>query len=65
MFLRARDPPKSAFTQLAMSVTPGFPLKSGTIKFLKKKINSYYTDHRTRLNTEVRNYSEDYIYNHG
>jgi hypothetical protein len=63
MFLRARDPPHSAFLNLAMLIAPGFSQKSGTIRFLKSKISIYYADHRTRLNTEVRGYSEDYIYN--
>ena len=63
MFLRARDPPQHTFAQLAMLIAPGFSRESGTIKFLKKKINAYYADHRTRLNTEVRRYSEDYIHN--
>ncbi|CAG8774476.1 1250_t:CDS:2, partial [Funneliformis caledonium] len=63
LFLRARDPSHSARLQLAMLVTPGFIQSSRTISFLKSKINSYYADHRTRLNTEIRAYGEDYIYN--
>ena len=63
LFLRARNPSQSACLQLASLVAPGFIHGSETIKFLSKKINSYYADHRSRLNTEVRAYGEDYIYN--
>jgi hypothetical protein len=63
LFLRARNPSQSACLQLASLVAPGFIHGSETIKFLNKKINSYYADHRSRLNTEVRAYGEDYIYN--
>ena len=63
LFLRVCDPSHSAWLQLAMLVAPGFTQNSKTIKFLKSKINSYYTDHRTRLNTEIRAYGEDYIHN--
>ena len=63
LFLRARNPSQSACLQLASLVVPEFIHGSETIKFLNKKINSYYADHRSRLNTEVRAYGEDYIYN--
>ena len=63
MFLRACDSPQHTFVQLAMLIAPGFSQESGTIKFLKKKITTYYADHRTWLNTKVRRYSEDYIHN--
>ena len=64
LLLRARDPSHLSLIQLAMLIAPGFSRESGTIMFLKKKSISYYADHRTRLNTEVRRYAEDYIHNH-
>ena len=61
LFLRACNPLQSACLQLASLVAPGFTHSGETIKFLNKKINAYYADHRSRLNTEVRAYSENYI----
>ncbi|CAG8772404.1 14911_t:CDS:2, partial [Funneliformis caledonium] len=63
MFLRACDPPFSAYITLAKMVAPGFVETSKTISFLRSKICAYYVNHRTRLNTESRAYAEDYIYN--
>lgn len=63
MFLRARNPPQSACSMLVKLVAPGFTESSRTLSFLRSKLNSYYADHRSRLNTEARAYGEDYINN--
>ena len=63
LFLRARNPPPDAHTTLVMMVAPGFSETSKTIAFLKSKMNAYFADHRTRLNSEARLYGEDYIKN--
>jgi len=65
LFLRARDPPSAAYTTLSKMVAPGFSETSKTITFLKAKMTSYYSDHRSRLNSEARSYGEDYINNNG
>ncbi|PKC53215.1 hypothetical protein RhiirA1_543268 [Rhizophagus irregularis] len=61
MFLRARNPPPAAYMELAKSVAPGYTETSKTISFLKTKINAYYADHRSRLNSGARAYGEEYI----
>ncbi|CAB5206951.1 unnamed protein product [Rhizophagus irregularis] len=61
MFLRARNPPPVAYMELAKSVAPGYTETSKTISFLKTKINAYYADHRSRLNSGARAYGEEYI----
>lgn len=61
LFLRARNPPPAAYTTLVTMVAPGFSETSKTIAFLKGKMNGYFADHRTRLNSEARLYGEDYI----
>jgi hypothetical protein len=63
LFLRTRNPQQSVVLKLALLVAPGYNQGSGTIKFLKSKICAYYADHRSRLNTEARKYSEEYIQN--
>jgi len=63
MFLRARNPPPAACNMLVKLVAPGFAETSKTASFLRSKLNAYYADHRSRLNTEARAYGEDYINN--
>jgi hypothetical protein len=63
LFLRARNPPSAAYNALVNLVAPGFTETSKTITFLKGKMNGYYADHRSHLNTESRAYGEDYINN--
>ncbi|GET00731.1 hypothetical protein GLOIN_2v1881169 [Rhizophagus clarus] len=63
MFLRARNPPPAACSMLVKLVAPGFAETSKTTSFLKSKLNAYYADYRSRLNTEARAYAEDYINN--
>jgi hypothetical protein len=63
LFLRSRDPPQAACNVLLKSIAPGFSETSKTISFLKSKLSSYFSDHRSRLNTEARAYAEDYIKN--
>lgn len=63
LFLRARNPSSTACNTLAKLVAPGFSESSKTVTFLKSKINAYYADHRSRLNTEARAYAEDFINN--
>jgi hypothetical protein len=63
MFLRARDPPPAACSMLIKLMVPEFTKTNMTAKFLRSKLNAYYADHRSRLNTEARAYSEDYIIN--
>jgi len=63
LFLRSRDPTQGAIDALVKSIAPGFSDTSKTITFLKKKLNAYNADHRSRLNSESRAYAEDYIKN--
>ena len=63
MFLRARNPPPAACSMLVKLVAPEFTEASKTATFLRSKLNGYYADHRSRLNTEARAYGEDYIIN--
>jgi len=63
LFLRVRNPSSTDCTTLAKLVAPGFTDTSRTMAFLKSKINGYYADHRSRLNTEARAYGEDFINN--
>jgi hypothetical protein len=64
LFLRACNLLQLAFLQLILLVASEFTQGSKTISFLKSKINAYYADYYSRLNTEVRMYSENYIHNH-
>lgn len=63
LFLRTRNPPPTACSMLVKLVAPGFTETSKTFSFLRSKLNSYYADHRSRLNAEARAYGEDYINN--
>ncbi|GES92545.1 hypothetical protein GLOIN_2v1881169 [Rhizophagus clarus] len=63
MFLRARNFPPAACSMLVKLVALGFTKTSKTTSFLKSKLNAYYADHHSRLNTEARAYAEDYINN--
>ncbi|CAB4430861.1 unnamed protein product [Rhizophagus irregularis] len=63
MFLRARNPPPAAYNTLVKLVAQGFTETSKTASFLRSKLNAYYADHQSRLNTEARAYGQDYIIN--
>jgi hypothetical protein len=63
LFLRSRDPPDAVFDTLVKSIAPGFAEISEMFKFLKSKLYSYFSDYRSRLNSEARKYAEDYIIN--
>jgi hypothetical protein len=63
MFLRARDPPYASCIELIKLIAQGFSETSRTFSFLRSKLSAYYSDHRSRLNSESRAYGEDYINN--
>ncbi|CAG8588498.1 12222_t:CDS:2 [Funneliformis caledonium] len=63
LFLRSRNLMQDAIDALVKSITPGFSNTSRMITFLKTKLNAYNVDYRSRLNSESRAYTEDYIKN--
>ncbi|CAG8741631.1 4440_t:CDS:2, partial [Funneliformis caledonium] len=63
LFLRSRDPSTIAYDTLLKLIASGFSENSKMMFFFKMKLDSYFTDHRTHLNTEARVYAEDYINN--
>ncbi|CAB5363542.1 unnamed protein product [Rhizophagus irregularis] len=64
MFLRARNLPPAAYNNtLVKLVAQGFTETSKTASFLRSKLNAYYADHQSCLNTEARAYGQNYIIN--
>ena len=63
LFLRSREPSQAACDALIKLIAYKFTKHSKTVLFLKSKMNGYFADHRSRLNTESRAYVEDYINN--
>jgi hypothetical protein len=61
MFMRSRNPGSDAVTDVAKILLPEQGKNTETIKFLKGRGLEYMAQHRSRFNSDLSFYAEEYI----